>query len=218
MFIEKVTTSIVNTLDAELHLDKDNKAVVYYGTFALVQMILSISLVFVLGFILGVPIFAMILSVVTSSLRKYSGGTHAENSRNCIILGTIICLSQAKLIEFLTIYIQFNTLISAGIIIFVVSFWLIYKLAPVDSVKKPIRKEEKKRKMKKRSLMLLFIYFVLTLVLLSINNLSFFPYITCIYMGIIWQVFTITKLGHLILGKLDTLLNHIFSLLEGERK
>jgi len=61
--------------------------------------------------------------------------------------------------------------------------------------------------MKKRSLIVLCIYYVITLVLLSGNNSVFFPYVGCVYMGIIWQVFTITKLGHLALGKLDTLLN-----------
>lgn len=207
VLVEKVTARIVDNLEVELNLDKDRKAVIYYGTFALVQMILSILLVLVLGFLIGVPTYAITLSIVTSTLRKYSGGAHAESSRNCIVLGTIICLLQAMLIEWFVPHMQENIIAVIGIIIFIVSFYLIYKIAPVDNIKKLIKKEEKKKKMKKRSLIVLCIYYVITLVLLSGNNSVFFPYVGCVYMGIIWQVFTITKLGHLALGKLDTLLN-----------
>ena len=44
--MEKLSNNIANKVALELSLDEDNRQVILYGTFALIQMIFSVILVF----------------------------------------------------------------------------------------------------------------------------------------------------------------------------
>ena len=41
-------------------------------------------------------------------------------------------------------------------------------------------------------------------------------YSSCIYVGILWQVFTLTKYGHVVVNKIDSLLIKFFNIVRGE--
>ena len=211
--MEKLSNDIANKVASELSLDQNNKEVIAYGTFALMQMFLSIILVFLFGLLFHVAFEALIISFTASILRKYSGGVHASSPGICNFIGTIVCVGQSVLISLLMSSVgNIKLIIILGTVIFIWSYYMIYKLAPVDSAAKPIVKEEKRNRMKKGSIILLSAYLIITVffVLLYINsggrNLIF--YVLCLYSGILWQTFTLTSQGHLLVGKVDTFLNH----------
>jgi len=212
--MEKLSNNIANIVALELSLDQDNKEVIAYGTFALMQMFVSIIFVFLFGLLFHVAFEALIISFTAAFLRKYSGGAHASSPGNCTFIGTVVCVGQAVLISFLSRWVvNLKLIIILGVIIFIWSYYIIYKLAPVDSASKPIVKEEKRRRMKKGSIILLSVYlitvvFFILLYISSGESKSLF-YALCIYSGILWQAFTLTTLGHLVVGKVDTFLNHI---------
>jgi len=212
--MEKLCNNIAEKIAYELNYDKNKKEVIAYGMFALLQMTLSILLVILFGALFDVMLEALIM-------RKYSGGVHASSSAACIILGTVICIGQAIVIKLLSNYgVTLNTVIISGVVIFIWSFGLIYKLAPVDSPSKPIFRQEKRSKMKKGSIIILSAYLFMVIITIIIylyngsNNL--FKYCLCIYMGILWQVFTITTYGHLIIKKLELFFINILKL-RGEK-
>ncbi|MBU3112995.1 accessory gene regulator ArgB-like protein [Clostridium lacusfryxellense] len=211
--MEKLANSIANKVALELTLDQDNKEVIAYGAFALMQMFFSIMLVFLFGILFHVAFEALIISFTASILRKYSGGVHASSPLICSFIGIIICVGQALLISFLiSPVVNLKLIIVLGFVIFICSYCIIYKLAPVDSIAKPIVKKEKIKRMKKGSIILLSVYLMITVffTMLYINSgeIKFLVYTLCLYSGILWQVFTLTALGHLLVGKVDTFLNH----------
>lgn len=212
--MEKLSNKIANKVASELGLDVENKEIIAYGSFALIQMIFSVSLVFVFGIVFHVAIEALIISFTGAILRKYSGGVHASSPGTCTFIGTFICVGQAVLLALLIrFWLNLKVILIIGVVIFICSYYIIYKLAPVDSVLKPIVKEDKRRRMKKGSIILLSIYLIISIVFLllyiSKGERDFILYTLCLYSGLLWQVFTLTKPGHLFLGKVDSFLNHI---------
>ena len=211
--MEKLADNIANKVVLELSLDEDNREVIAYGTFALMQMFLSIILVFLFGVLFHVAFEALIISFTASILRKYSGGVHASSPGICTFIGTIVCVGEALLISLLmTSVVSLKLIIILGALIFIWSYYIIYKLAPVDSVSKPIVKEEKRKRMKKGSIIFLSVYLIIAVILImlyiSCGERKFLFYALCLYSGILWQAFTLTVPGHLLIGKVDTFLNH----------
>jgi accessory gene regulator B len=88
---------------------------------------------------------------------------------------------------------------------------MVFRLAPVDSPAKPIRKKERRTRMKKTSLLMLVIFFCITIFIyilyIKIGVKRFLVYSICLYGGVLWQVFTLTKPGHSVLGAIDYLFN-----------
>lgn len=212
--MEKIINSFTEYLKLELNLSKDNKEVIKYGMFTIVQIVTSILLIIIFGIIFKCTIESLIISFTVSILRKYSGGVHASSPERCIFLGTFICIGEALIVKYLIyINIDIELLIIIEMIIFIFSYIKIIKLAPVDNIRKPIKTIEKRKKMKEKSLIVLTIY--LTIILLSIfiwNNKQInkpIIYSLCIVFGMLWQVFTLTTKGHILITKLDKQLKKI---------
>lgn len=212
--MERLTNSIAAKVVSELNLEKDNKEVIAYGIFAMIQIALSIILVIIFGFIFHVVIEALIICFAGSILRKYSGGAHAGSPGNCLFIGTVICVGLAILFLYLmSLFINMETILCLGIMIFTAAYYLIYKLAPVDSAAKPIKRVEKKIRMKKGSIFVLSIYLIITMINIAayvyLRDRRFLVYSLCLYGGTGWQVFTLTKAGHITMNRIDFFFNQI---------
>lgn len=216
--MEKLAHNIAAKLALELNYDNDKKEIIAYGIFALLQMIISILLVIIFGYKFNVLIEALIISFTTSILRKYSGGVHASSSAICMFVGTAICIGQALLAVFvLKPYITLTYIVIIGLLTFSWTYNIIFKLAPVDSPAKPIKKAEKKKRMKKISVLVLNFYVLLAIlnVTLYLNtvNIEFLVYCLCIFLGVAWQAFTLTKIGFSTLKIIDSFLSYILALI-----
>lgn len=205
--IENLCTKISDDIAKELNLDNDKKSIIHYGIFSFIQMGFSILIVMIVGAIFNVFIEALIISFTTSILRKSSGGVHASSPIKCVIVGTISSVGMGLISKYLNATIYINILI--GIITFISSYYILYKLAPVDSISKPIKNIEKRKRLKKNSMRILSIYLIFVILIFLyfyfLKNSNVLIFSLCIYMGILWQVFSLTKTGHLLLGKLDKL-------------
>lgn len=217
--MEKITNLIADKIAIELQLDKDKKAAIAYGTFAIMHMTLSIILVVIFGLIFHVMFEALIISFTGSILRKYSGGAHASSPGMCAAIGTTICIAQALLIRLL-IYpiINSDLLLVLMLLTFVWSYYLILKLAPVDSPAKPIKKQEKRQRMKKGSSLVLSIYLIIVIINFTMyfffREKKYAVYSLCICIGSVWQSFTLTNAGHITISKLETFLSKIIKIQE----
>ena len=196
--IDKFSLNITNKISSTLKLDSDKTEIIGYGVFMIIQTILSIIATLVSGFIFGVLIEIIAISIVSSTLRKNSGGVHASSPGICILLGattfTILALLTKLIIE-----VNINILIIATIIIFVWSYYIIIKKCPVEAPTKPIRNLEKRKKLKRKTINTLTIYIISTCVLsyfyFSLNNLFLLKLTICIVLGVFWQMVTLTTLG-----------------------
>lgn len=214
--MENFSRAIANKIANELKLDNDNKEVIAYGIFALLDIIVSIILVGIIGALFHVLIEALIISFTIGILRKYSGGVHASSPISCTTIGTVICIGQALLITFvISSSINFKLISILGLICFTWSYYMINKLAPIDSASKPIKSPEKRKRMKKKSIIILIIYLVIEILdsflYIYTKNGKIKIYMLCIYGGVAWQIFTLTNLGHLIISNIDYLFNKVLN-------
>lgn len=220
--IENLTNNIADKITLELGLDNDRKEIIAYGTFALLHTMLSIFLVVIFGLLFGVWLEALIISLAGSILRKYSGGVHASTPGICAFAGAIIIIGIALLISFaIAPSINLIIVILLGLLTFAYSYYLIFKLAPIDSAAKPIKTEKKRKRMKKGSILILNVYMLIVAlnIIMYINTYEkcFLVISLCIYGGTAWQAFTLTNAGHLIFRKVDAFLNHILINKRGEK-
>ncbi|WP_195262572.1 MULTISPECIES: accessory gene regulator B family protein [unclassified Clostridium] len=220
MSLELFCKKISYNLKKELNLDDDKRSIIEYGLYAVVHMVISILSVGLFGILFDVMIESLIISFVQAILRKYSGGVHASTPFNCILIGIVVAVLPAYFIE--NIKLNITYMIFIGIIIYISSLSIIYKLAPVDSPNKPIKKEEKIKRLKKSSIIILTIYMVIVsynIIMYYINkNNTFLVYSACIYFGVLWQVLTLTKHGHTIVNAIDSLLIKILKMIGVEKK
>jgi len=219
--MEKLSQNIAYRVVTELDLDKDNREVIAYGAFAILQMLLSIILVTIIGYLFNVVVQALIISFTASILRKCSGGAHSSSPRVCVVVGTIICIGLAVTATILCSLISFKTLILIGSAIFMIAFYAIYKLAPVDSPSKPIKKIENIKRMKRGSVLILSVYLIIAVInmmlYICLGYNKFLICTTCMYVAILWQVFTLTSFAHIVLTKIDAFFINIFFRKEGIR-
>lgn len=201
--VEKLCKRLSSFISKELDLEKDKEAVVNYGIFSLIQIFISIGLVIVFGLIFGVLIEALIASFTGSLLRKSSGGVHADSPGKCTAIGTVMCVGIGLISKKIDISISLMILIE--ICIFIWSYIIIFKYAPIDSLAKPIKKEEKRMKLKKASIVILTIYLIIITLKTILFHLSgeekYIVYSLCMCFSIIWQVFSLTKSAHYLFGK-----------------
>lgn len=212
--VEAAANYIADKLSAELKYNDERKEVIAYGAFALFQTLLSIILVIVFGWVFDVIIEAIIISFSVSILRKYSGGIHATSSDACVIIGTIVFIVLAKVVSLLgnLHYIDVMSLLFIGAAIW--CYYIAFKLAPVESAAKKLSLMKKKR-MKKGTIITLSVYVLLELLFTVLYYFagyrSLLLYSLCISAGSTWQMFTLTRLGHIYLCKVDKLFNYILN-------
>ena len=211
MSIQRGCESVASKIATELNMNEDQKAVIQYGFFAMIQTTIAVLINILFGTWLGVLVPSLIISLVAVTLRKYSGGVHAQTPENCILIGTIVSVGGALCVS--KVPLNRSWIILIGSFLFGIAYYVIWKLAPVDSLAKPIRRDEKKKMLKKRSIYILIINYIIIWIMLLLNrhqgHKDLLLYIACMYVGIGWQVFTLTHMGHVFMRKIDLFFNTI---------
>ncbi len=210
--MEKLAKKIADRLSAELNLDDEKKEVVAYGMAALFQTFSTLLFVFLLGLIAGIPVEALIICLCVSLLRKYSGGAHLSSMGLCTFCGVLYSVTAAAVGRYLLSPLL--TVRSMSVILavtFAVSFFIIYKFAPVANPKKPIKTERKIRRMRRGSFTVLFSYLAVSLLFLFFGQAypPFLGYGISLVFGTIWQIMTLTTFGAQLFHILDQVGNKI---------
>lgn len=209
--VEKISNKIGNTISTSLKMDNDQEEIIIYGAFNFLQTLWSILIIMLFGFIFSVFFEALIISFTGSFLRRYSGGVHATSPNRCVAIGTFICTVLALFIVYVLSDVNFLFIAFLFFISLIYSYYIIYKLAPVDSRAKPIVNIAKKQHLKRCSIIILStLYLLITILYLLYNSfgtISLLEYGLCINLAIIWQSFTLTPSGHNLINKVDAVLN-----------
>ena len=210
---EKIATKIGNNAKLFLNVNEEQEQIIVYGAINLFQMLFAILWVIIAGLLFGVFYEALIFSISASILRKYSGGVHASSPSRCVIIGTFSAALAGILINniFYTINSINVAVISGAIIIF--AFITVFRNAPVDSIKKPIKNIETRRQFKRKSIFTIFIFLFIIIILFILNEkfseLYYIKLIESIGVGVLWQTITLTKNGINFLNKVDSALKYI---------
>ncbi|MEF9950991.1 MAG: accessory gene regulator B family protein [Clostridium sp.] len=196
---ETLSNKIGNYLQRELNIDDIKKSIIIYGSFAILQIGISIIFTVIIGYLTNTLVESLIITFSIVLLRKYSGGHHASTPNKCLVFGLIITIIPAILIKNYIYNIDVNFLLLVSSIIMFCSFLIIIKKAPVDNPNKRIKKEEKRFKLRRSSIFILSIYLLIILVLIGIYYKysvdTAIIYMACIIYAAGWQSFTLTKLA-----------------------
>ena len=130
-----------------------------------------------------------------------------------MVIGTIMCVGVAKLI--LTFHFEMHVFIIINALIFLMSYYLMYKVAPVDTPNKPIKKIERKIRLKRISLVNVTIFLCMVILFMCLynhyGNYRYIIYSNCISVGIFLQTITLTKFGHRLFNNIDAILSKIIN-------
>lgn len=222
MKIEQLGLFLAKRLGKSLNYSEEQIAVLAYGLFGMIQTLLSIVIVIILGTLLGIMLEALIVSFSIALLRKSSGGAHATSAERCLILGTFLSLLGAMLAYLLATTLTINLIFCITLFLFIWSFYIVYKKAPVATSNKPIKSTQKQQKLKQESILVVSIYLVIVLLLFLVNffteTYSILIYSICLTLGMSWQVFTITNIGHQAIYFLDHVLIYISNTITKENQ
>lgn len=211
--IEDLSNKIGHKIAISLNLDKDSEEVMAYGAFNLLQILYSTLWIIIFGIVLNMLREVLIIFFTISVLRKYSGGVHASSPERCTIIGTTVCVGFGLTIS--NLYWVFNifNISFLCVVSFIFSYYVVYKLAPVDSIAKPIVKLETKKRFKRQSIAVLNVSCIIILFMIifyfKCKNTFLLNSVVCICLGIVWQAFTLTSTGHKILTKVDNILKKL---------
>lgn len=218
--IERLSNSIAFKISKILELDTEKEEVLAYGAFSLIQTVWSIALVMIFGLVFNVFWEAVIISFSGALLRKYSGGAHASSPNTCAVIGVIVSVGPALILDNLS-YTGAKYILIYACFALAFTYYIIYRYSPVDTPNKPIVKEETKIRLRRSAYKLTNTYLVIISLVyiyqVKQQNQAGLKIISSICTGILWQDITLLPLGHYIMSKLDIILKYIFSLIGGEK-
>ncbi|GEA30812.1 accessory gene regulator ArgB-like protein [Clostridium diolis] len=210
---EKIATKIGSNAKIFLNINEEQEQIIVYGAINLFQMLFAILWVIIAGLLFGVFYEALIFSISASILRKYSGGVHASSPSRCVIIGTFSAALAGILIN--NIFYSINSITVAVIsgVIIIFAFITVFRNAPVDSIKKPIKNIETRKQFKRKSIFVIFIFSFIMIILFMLNEkfseLYYIKLIESIGVGVLWQTITLTKNGINFLNKVDYAVKYI---------
>lgn len=205
--IEKISNKLAYNIAGVLKLGEDQQEIIAYGAFNLLQTLWALLWVAIFGLAFGVVMEAMIVTFTIALLRKYSGGAHFSSPNRCAVIGGIVSALLALMITVVFPLINIKVIIPLELILLLICYYNIDKLAPVDSPAKPITKIEKRKLLRRQSILvfniMITIILILTILYFRYNTTLFLQWGGLIFIGIVWQTLTLTSIGHQFFYKID---------------
>ncbi|GAA0707674.1 accessory gene regulator B family protein [Paraclostridium ghonii] len=209
--IENISYNISNNIGSKAKKTKEEIEIMNYGLFMCIHTVVAFLLTILVGIIIGKAIEVVIITIVASSLKKFSGGVHATSPNKCIIIGIITTLIFTYISVLFNKYGGYSFIYVFSIVSIISCYYIFYKKAPVGTKNKPLKKESTRKKLRKKLFKRLNIYILIIILLFIFMGINFLNYdmamlVYCIILGIILQAIAITKLGETIILKLDCFL------------
>lgn len=220
---EKLSHYIASKIANTLSLDQDRKEIIAYGAFSLIHTVWSILLIVIFALIFDVLLSALVVSLTSVLLRKYSGGAHATSPNRCAVIGAIVFVGAAVLIDRLVVqHISMVLLIPYMLASFALAYYFVNRYCPVDTPNKPITKTETKLRLRRGAFFILHLNFavvmMLTVVCYPTYSIMIRSILLSVCTGLLWQALTLTALGHLMIHQLDVCLKCTISFMGGEKQ
>lgn len=194
--MEFLVEKLANLITEPLHLDDEKRAVVKYGLFAIVQMILIAVIISLFGVLTGCLLECWVFYTAAGLLRKSTGGAHAKTSNGCLVV-SVLAVSLfgigARYFRALPHSIAIGTALC--IVALAVACLLVYKLAPVDSPNKPLTSQKKIDRLRRQSGVTLLVYSALVVIFLLLSDRYFFTISLAVSLSLatLWQSLTLVK-------------------------
>lgn len=169
----KIAVSITSALlgRAENQPEDTEQEVIVYGFELLIASVITFLLVLLLGLMFRKGVQTLIFMLFYCPLRRYSGGYHAGNYRNCTafflsMYGAVLLMSMREMKLPLSVYES---------LVWIAALAVIWILAPVDTENKRLGSEEKKSyRLRSRKIVLFESTVILLFYFLNMNAICRF--------------------------------------------
>ncbi|KJS21049.1 MAG: accessory gene regulator AgrB [Clostridiaceae bacterium BRH_c20a] len=179
----KISKYLSNYITKELDYDDDKKEVITYSIEFMFLQLLGFIVILIFGFVFNAVTTTVSAAIFGAILRKFSGGAHFDSRTKCLFFGAVIYTFIGVVSERIYNYAFLND--KTIIILLFICIIIVFKLAPVDSLAKPIHSKEFKKKLKYISIIFIFITIFL------VYNINSIAVKTSITLGIVYQVLTL---------------------------
>jgi accessory gene regulator B len=193
--IISISQKITGCLKSQVALSQDDEAIVNYSVQLLVTGFFNFAAIFAVAWLFGVLKLAVAAAFTAAGLRLISGGAHSESAVNCTLLGVLINVGAALVIEYRLIPVQGTGLAYVFIIIGVIAVLAVVRYAPADTPQKPITNPAQCKQLRLLSLGYLLIW-TAAAVILSLKSAGLVPYFLAGSFSVVWQAFSLTPVGY----------------------
>ncbi|HHV51585.1 MAG TPA: accessory gene regulator B family protein [Clostridiales bacterium] len=168
--MEKIVKKLASAITEPLGYDSEQQAVVQYGLFAIIQIIIIGIIITVFGLVTNCLLECWISYLAVAILRKSTGGAHAKTSNECLIISVAV-ISVIGIISHYLKLIPYGQVIGLALcpLLFIISCFIVYKKAPVDSEKKPIKSPKKIRRLRIISFITLIAYAIISIAFIAVS-------------------------------------------------
>ncbi|MTI80313.1 MAG: accessory regulator AgrB [Firmicutes bacterium] len=190
---EQTIEKWAETLSQQMHGNKqDNQAVISYAINILLFNSMVLLIVVLLSLFLGVFSTTMVALAACGSLRIFTGGYHSLNPLHCLIISTVLLVSCGKIAIVLAPGIDYYALLAVLSLIMLLALYFTLKNAPMETPNRPI-KPEKRPRLRKKGLVV-WSFWMVTLVVLAVLNSGAKEFILAIGLGIAIQTLSLSGL------------------------
>lgn len=183
---DRITLLIKNNVAG---MTEEKEELVSYGLKLIIYEIFILAFIFSLSAFLGIVKYTLIYFVVFGGLRIYAGGAHASSRLECFISYSLSLFGTI----YLSKYLWAGSLYPA-ILVFVISFVIVYVYAPGDTTEKPILSNKMKRRQKFISLLLISVVFAMSIITWHFDTIAY----NLMLIASIQVVYLLSPLGYLI--------------------
>lgn len=204
--MEKAAHDLSEKIAFYMQYDEEKKAVIEYGLIAILNIMVIGLIISFISIFYHMWFESILIFLGVGVLKKSTGGAHAETMLGCIIISvfsiTLLAAASRYMLSFkLNIYMN----IGMTILITALSCIIFYRLVPVATANKPIKKLEKIKRLRQQSFILVGFYTVISILMIilaptyyRLNSLAF-----SMHFVLIWQTFMVTRFGQRFISLFD---------------
>jgi len=206
LFKVDLPKSAAGFLKDRLGLNRDEEEVAAYSLEMIIYGGAGVLLVCIAGWLLKCLVVTLIVLTVGMLLRSFAGGAHSSSPYVCILVSIMVVSIFGKLAVIAAPYFSYSALVLVIAGGFIVSLAAVWRLAPVESPKKPISSEKQRRQLRLFSIVFVFLAVSAQVSFLLLSPLSLATVIIlAIEAGLLWQIFSMTQAGHRLIATVDSL-------------
>ncbi|AEG16346.1 Accessory gene regulator B [Desulfofundulus kuznetsovii DSM 6115] len=192
-----------------LALTEEQEEIAAYSLLILFQTVISLLGVSLVAWLAGCLTAALAALFTSAFLRSFSGGAHCTSPARCTVLSILTVPLLGTLATNLAPFFSRPLLALVVLAGGVLAFAVVLRLAPVDSPAKPITSSRERQRFRWLSSAAVLGVVTLQLALLVLSSPNMAILILAAEMGMLWQVFSLTRTGHRFVARIDKLLEFI---------
>lgn len=139
--LKKLTTKAADILCRNGLIEQEEKEIYLFGIETALLKVIHYATMLLIGLCFGMVWQTAVFLLAYTVLRDYAGGYHAGSRMQCYLISWLMMLSVLLIVQFCSAEVMFWT----SAILSIPFYLLIFSLAPVGNINKPLDEIEQKR-------------------------------------------------------------------------